>query len=206
MIYLTSDRHFNHKNICGKDGFEPSRKNFKGVEEMNAALLEAHNSVVTDNDTVYDHGDFSLHNKSKDIINLLEQMNGSMELILGNHDSHKTWRKIYNHFEGKKVNGKPKLVLHNVGFVTNIDKLRLYHSHFPMEIGMRRGLFNIHGHIHSQDSNYLNQINVGVDASNRLFRQYEFGKPIAMEALVEYLKWCHDYFVEQDLFNQRKEV
>ena len=56
MIWLTSDTHFCHDRefIFGPRGFSC-------VEEMNKAIVERWNSVVSDDDTVYHLGDTILN-------------------------------------------------------------------------------------------------------------------------------------------------
>ena len=45
-IYVTSDTHFNHKNII-----EYCNRPYSSVEEMNKAIIDNWNSVVKDEDT-----------------------------------------------------------------------------------------------------------------------------------------------------------
>ena len=52
MIFYIADWHYNHANILAYDN-----RPFKTVEEMNTALVERWNSVVTPTDTVYVLGD-----------------------------------------------------------------------------------------------------------------------------------------------------
>lgn len=52
MIYLTSDTHFSHANII-----EYSKRPFANVDEMDEALVNNWNKVVTPKDIVYHLGD-----------------------------------------------------------------------------------------------------------------------------------------------------
>jgi calcineurin-like phosphoesterase family protein len=69
MIYFTADTHFCHGNIIGSC-YRP----FKDVYEMNKAMIQNWNSIVTDYDEVYILGDFLC--KGTDIRN-----NGSISNI-----------------------------------------------------------------------------------------------------------------------------
>lgn len=53
MNFYISDCHFGHKNIIAYD-----QRPFFSVEEMDAAMIQNWQKVVSDNDTVYILGDF----------------------------------------------------------------------------------------------------------------------------------------------------
>ena len=48
MIYFTSDLHFNHRRA-----FIYGARGFSSIEEMNEALVQRWNSIVTEEDEVY---------------------------------------------------------------------------------------------------------------------------------------------------------
>ena len=79
-IFYIADTHFGHDNIR-----KLSNRPFSTVEEMDNALINNWNSVVTDDDDVYILGDFSY--KSEDPIDYLKKLNGKKHLIVGNHDN-----------------------------------------------------------------------------------------------------------------------
>ena len=76
---ITSDWHFNHKNILK---YQPNRPG-KTIEEMNSALIKHWNETVKPEDTIYHLGDFTFHKDPKEFI---DQLNGNKIFILGNHD------------------------------------------------------------------------------------------------------------------------
>lgn len=82
MIWVTSDLHFNHKNIipyCNRP--------FNSVEEMNRALVDNWNRVVKSEDDVYILGDLSMGEPEKSRY-WIQQLNGHhIDLIVGNHDT-----------------------------------------------------------------------------------------------------------------------
>lgn len=78
-IFFTSDLHFGHQNIirfCNRP--------WKTTDEMEEALIENWNSVVTDDDIVFDLGDFAFAPNSK-WKEILGELNGQHHLIVGNH-------------------------------------------------------------------------------------------------------------------------
>lgn len=85
--WFTSDTHFNHDNIidyCGRP--------FKSIKHMDQELIRRWNERVKPKDTVIHLGDFmyggsvSQENKRKPDY-YLDQLNGNIILVKGNHDS-----------------------------------------------------------------------------------------------------------------------
>lgn len=189
MIYLTSDTHFNHKNIFGPEGFEQTREHFSTVEEMNETIIENWNNKVTPEDTVIHAGDVALHAKPKELFNLLKGLNGNIEIVLGNHDSLSKHMKylINNNYS---YNRKPKFKIHVVGKRIKFNKKVYYITHYPLGLGDRRGrLRNFCGHIHSNKAEAPNQLNIGIDSPE--IGDRPFGEPIRFEEAVQLLnaKW-----------------
>jgi calcineurin-like phosphoesterase family protein len=82
MIFVTSDWHFSHDRE-----FVYKSRGFNSVEEMNVALIERHNSIVTPEDDVYVLGDLCLGGadgleRNKEFIS---SMNGKLHIAFGNH-------------------------------------------------------------------------------------------------------------------------
>ena len=77
-IFVTSDHHFNHKNII-----QYENRPFNNIDEMNKELIKKWNNVVSKNDIVYHLGDFCFSNTPSDF---LKQLRGKVILIMGNHD------------------------------------------------------------------------------------------------------------------------
>jgi calcineurin-like phosphoesterase family protein len=80
QIWFTSDTHFGHKNII-----RFSERPFKDVEHMDAMLIQNWNECVKQGDDVYHLGDFSLTNSDR-TLRILNQLNGNIHLIKGNHE------------------------------------------------------------------------------------------------------------------------
>lgn len=83
QTWITSDLHFNHKNILA---YEAESRPFETVEQMNEVLITNWNSVVCPEDTVYVLGDFFMGQLDK-ITEIYHRLNGKVILIRGNHDT-----------------------------------------------------------------------------------------------------------------------
>jgi len=87
MIYFTSDLHFNHVNILK---YQAHTRPYKDLDEMNNAIINKWNSIVTQEDTVYLLGDVCMGERRKApwLINRLKAK--EIHLIRGNHDTFST--------------------------------------------------------------------------------------------------------------------
>lgn len=136
MIYYIADQHFGHKQVINFDS-----RPFQDTKEMDQYMIDAHNSVVTDQDDVYFIGDV-FYGNTKEYSWYLKQLNGKKHLIQGNHD-------------GKLLKDNQAL-----SFFESIDKMlfvmdtnvKIVLCHFPLLEwnGYYRGAYHIHGHIHNQ--------------------------------------------------------
>lgn len=96
--WIISDTHWHHKNII-----EYCNRPFSSVEEMDNTMIKKWNSVVGKDDIVWHLGDFAMGTKEQ-ITQIVEQLNGRIYLILGNHDNHTVkwyydcgFAKVYDH-------------------------------------------------------------------------------------------------------------
>lgn len=174
--FFTGCTHFSHKNILD---FED--RPFNTVPEMDAAMIEVWNNQVTNNDIVWHIGDFCLGNYDR-TVEVLSQLNGQIRLIKGNHDYSKTWDKIM------KRNDSLIDEFYSIGHKIKHKKNEIWLTHYPFEIGLRPRKFSIHSHIHSEESSYLNQINVGVDSPHFKHLNKPFGSLITLEEIYEVMK------------------
>lgn len=131
MAWFISDHHFNHTKII-----EYCNRPFTNVEEMNKYMIKQWNSVVGKDDLVYHLGDFALQCDKDTVTNLINQLNGNVVLILGNHDRH----------------GKQWFL--DCGFIEVYKRLELDNyilTHRPQTLDKLNSRINIHGHIHNYD-------------------------------------------------------
>lgn len=158
-IWVTSDTHFNHANII-----KYCNRPFSSVEEMNETIIANWNKVVSQGDTVYHLGDFALGDKSL-IPDILERLNGHINLIIGNHDNLNIMADLlyYN-------------CISNVFWeeIIKVGKKTIIFNHFPFgslpDPATNYPIIQLHGHVHStpyKPWNYFdNQYDVGVDNNN----------------------------------------
>lgn len=91
-LYLTSDTHYSHKNMCSGvsnwDDKENSCRNFETIEEMDTAVVDNINNVVGENDYLLHFGDWSFGG-IENVWNFRKRIIcKNIILILGNHDHH----------------------------------------------------------------------------------------------------------------------
>lgn len=165
LTFFTSDTHWGHKRII-----ELCKRPFKDVEEMNNSLIENWNKVVPKDGIIFHLGDFAfggseLWNK------VLDQLNGKIYLILGNHDRGNLRENYIKKFE---------LVIPQMQI--EIEGRSVYLNHYPFlcyggSYRDENSVWQLFGHVHSGpnctglDCDRLNilfpyQYDVGVDNNN----------------------------------------
>lgn len=130
-VFLTSDTHFGHKNICVFENYDGSPvRPWDSVEEMDEEMVKRWNETVGPKDKVYHLGDVVINRKS---LAIMERLNGDKVLIKGNHDIFRLtdYTKYFRDIRGYHVmNG---MIL----------------SHIPIsKDSLARFGCNIHGHTH----------------------------------------------------------
>lgn len=163
MKYFTSDQHFGHANII-----KYCDRPYATYKIMDKALIDNWNSVIKDEDEVFVIGDFSLTRNHEMIRSLLEKLNGTKHLILGNHDELKPFSYV------------------NCGFASVHTSLKIedtiYLIHDPASAAvLKKDDILLCGHVHTlfteiESENGVRVINVGVDV-----RDY---KPVSLEELL----------------------
>lgn len=92
-IWFASDYHFSHANVIKYDN-----RPFSDVQEMNHTLIENWNNLVDKNDTVIYLGDLCFDRSGDTTKSIVDQLNGKIHFVLGNHDKEKDIKKL-NRFE-----------------------------------------------------------------------------------------------------------
>ncbi len=173
--YFTGCQHYSHYNImryCDRP--------FEDIISMNTSMIKNHNDKITDDDTVYNLGDFAFWSKSArgngaeiNPSEIIKQLNGNQIFIEGNHDRH----------------GRNKLATKNEQIILNQRGIRIQLLHNPLYARIDYDLI-LHSHVHKawkiKELHYCGQtklmINVGVDVNDF--------KPMKLDAVLAiYYKW-----------------
>ena len=162
-IYLTSDCHFNHKNIIK---YETITRPFSDIEDMNEAIVRNWNNTVGDEDIVYILGDFFMGEvqKIEPILNSLNYKKAT--LVRGNHDSNKRIA-IYESLGIEVVDFKQ---IEYKGILFCMSHYPMWNEEMSKSITKngQRAMIWCYGHVHSaapigyHDGSY----HVGVDTNN----------------------------------------
>jgi calcineurin-like phosphoesterase family protein len=163
-VFFTSDTHFGHTSIL-----RHCNRPFGDIEEMNQALVENWNRVVGKNDLVFHLGDFAFG--GAEMWNrFLDQLNGRIVLVVGNHDIYHLRAEMLERFE------QVAFELYVV-----IDNQPIFLNHHPfLSYGDSHGkVWQLFGHVHTRGNGQgkekdkqrlpllmATQYDVGVDNNN----------------------------------------
>jgi len=144
MIWFTADLHLGHFNII-----KYTKRPFKNIEEMDDTLIQNWNKYIDKHDIVIYLGDFCY--KDLDPGKYLDQLNGHITFIKGNHDNPNSLDAVIDHLV---------LVMYNIP---------VFCVHNPLDFSNSYRL-NLVGHVHDKwkvkkvGRSYL--VNVGIDVWN----------------------------------------
>lgn len=192
MQYFTSDTHFFHEQLVGVNDF--SNRDFIDAEDMNETIIRNWNTRVNADDIVYHLGDIAmLHTRPakvayQRIFEVLNQLNGHLILIKGNHDSRDLFKYLdkHNYIYGNR----PKFEFHDVGVLIKMNHRQYYLTHYPLMLGIVKQIINLHGHLHRYTVPIKENVNVGPDSGDLdyLTEDVPFGTPLSeteIEKIVE---------------------
>ena len=137
--FFTSDSHFGHDNIIRYCKRPCKEHPFQDDAQMDRALIDAWNSVVSPGDVVYHLGDFSLRPAAV-ISDLLKKLHGIKHLIVGNHDR-------VDEISGCRLQGWASM---REMAKISVDGQSVFLCHYPMREwpGMWQGTVHLYGHVH----------------------------------------------------------
>ncbi|MEM9528562.1 MAG: phosphoesterase [Bacteroidota bacterium] len=153
--WFTADTHFGHRNII-----KYTNRPFSSVDEMDATLIHNWNARVAAHDHVYHLGDFALCAPAR-CRDILEQLNGQIHLIRGNHE--KTADACKDKFAS--VQNYLELSLPDQDGHDGKRHLMLFHYAMRVWNGSHHGTYSLFGHSHGTlaDDIHARAIDVGVD-------------------------------------------
>lgn len=170
-IYFTSDHHFGHSNII-----KFCNRPFANVEEMNETLIERWNIKIKPEDEVYYIGDFALTNDKKTTANILNRLNGTKYLIVGNHES----SALKNKEKFKWIKEYHELKVKDSDCKDGVQRIILFHYAMRVWKSDFRGSWHLYGHSHGNlpDKKDKLSFDIGVDCHNFYPLSYDEVKTI----------------------------
>lgn len=158
MIYFTSDLHHRHRNILNVC---PEHRPWETREQMTEALIEYHNDVVRETDTLYILGDFSF-GKAGFTLDVLRAMIGNKVIIRGNHDE---WLDKVTEEQLLEVGVANVRDL----YCRKFDGTKIVMCHYAIRSwqDQGRGSLRIYGHSHGNLEGFGRSMDVGWDAWGR---------------------------------------
>ncbi len=149
MRYYISDLHFFHQAL----NQHMDKRGFDSVEMMHQYMISKWNAKVRKNDDVVILGDFSI-GKGKETNEILEQLNGELYLIQGNHDKYlqdKSFHAERFHWidSYREVNDEKRKVIlcHYPVFC--------YNGQFHKDKNGNPKAYMLYGHVHDTFDEYL---------------------------------------------------
>ena len=171
-IYITSDTHYQHKNICrgvtewdmsdrtSASGNVLGVRDFDTLEEMNFRIVENLNLIVPEDGILFHLGDWSFGGEQSIPEFRSKVRCKTIHLITGNHDHHQEHGKYDDLFTSRH-----KYLELQVG------KRIFVLFHFPIKSWnhINRGSFHLHGHQHLDADKKFGtgkMMDVGIDGND----------------------------------------
>ena len=175
QIWFTSDTHFGHANVI-----RFNKRPFKDVEQMDAILIKNWNSVVGYQDDVYHLGDFSLTSAERSL-RILEQLNGRIHLIKGNHEK-SVLEKSFTREKFAWIKDYYELKVDDPDARGKHGQQSIVLLHYAMKVWNKshHGSWHLYGHSHGSLPDDINSLSfdVGVDSHDYFPISYDEVKRI----------------------------
>jgi len=167
MDYLVSDLHLDHDNII-----DYCDRPFSSVEEMNERLVERWNTVIDSTDEVLYGGDLTIRSSAAALLDWLNELNGEIVFLLGNHDG---------------------TVLEGLDQVQFVEEFRFEHRgvpfhtiHDPADSPSNWKGWLLHGHHHNNWPDQFPFVDHDTQRVNFSVELLDY-RPLATDRLVDYL-------------------
>lgn len=154
--WFTSDTHFGHNGIIPHSG-----RPWPSAIEMDVDLIKIWNKIVGPEDEVWHLGDFSFHRSDwRPDAAIVEQLNGKINIIAGNHDNVGFLRKC------KFASVREGIVERT--FDHEGKKHFIVMCHYPLREwnGFYYDAIHLYGHVHDTLPNFYRSMDVGVDTND----------------------------------------
>ena len=152
--FFTADTHIGHENILK---YTKRFETFSTIEEHDNMLISNWNSVVGKKDEVYHLGDVAFGDDDY-VEYVLNQLNGTIYFIPGNHDKVCYHPKVAKRFEWTKK-------YHELSYKYKGINNKIILFHFPIQEwnGKFHGSMHAHGHSHNNIFPIGRRMDIGVD-------------------------------------------
>ncbi len=177
QIFFTSDHHFGHANII-----KFCERPFKDVKEMNETLIRRWNEKVKPEDEVYHIGDFAMTKDNELVSNILDRLNGTKYLIVGNHEG----AALNNRKKFKWVKEYHELKVKDSDCKNGVQRIILFHYAMRVWRSDFRGTWHLYGHSHGNlpDKEDRLAFDIGVDCHDFYPLSYK-----EVKAIMKRKKW-----------------
>jgi len=150
-------------------------RGFKSTNEMDASIIEIWNNIIHTGDEVYHLGDFGF-GKEKEISKYRSQLNGKVNLILGNHDYKNSIDKL-----GKLFTSVSDLKT----IKYNHERIILCHYAMRVWSASHHNSYHLFGHSHGLLNTYGKSFDIGWDV---------WGKPLNISEVIDEFNKLPDNF------------
>jgi calcineurin-like phosphoesterase family protein len=156
--FFTSDTHFDDEYAI-----RYFKRPFQDMDGMNAVMIEKWNSVVSEDDSVYHLGDFTLGNIGQ-FTKWVNQLNGNIKILPGSHDD--PWLKDFVGNERVQVLS-PLVSVEFPEIMAGKRTQVIVMCHYSMQVWDRsnQGSWHLFGHSHGKLKGSGLSFDVGVDCT-----------------------------------------
>jgi calcineurin-like phosphoesterase family protein len=136
--FFTADTHFYSTGII------KHRPRFTSIEEMNDALIRRWNETVPEDGVVFHLGDLATELPKAKLIELINQLHGTILLIKGNHDDVGIYRC-------KEIQASTRFRFLGYQWELWLERKKILLNHYPYlcYAGEHEGVWQLFGHVHS---------------------------------------------------------
>lgn len=143
MRYYIADCHFYHDNL----NHRMDMRGFADAEAMNAYMIGQWNKKIRKNDEVVILGDFSF-GKGEETNRILEQLNGRLFLIRGNHDDRYLKDRAFRKDRFEWIKDYEKLHDNGRSVVLSHYPVFCYDGQYRRDAQGRPKTYMLYGHVH----------------------------------------------------------
>jgi len=193
--WFTGDWHLGHRRIVGI-----CKRPFLNLTDMENSIIANHNSVVADDDVVFNLGDVGFRCSAWHVSEKLKLFNGKIVIILGNHD--KALRQALNKgmLDKELEEGKIEIIGGKIAYedstiaiskMLTFDNQKIFIGHYGHRTwpSAFRNTYHLYAHSHNNLAPFYRSFDVGVDTNNFF--------PYSLETIINRMKNVPDGFSEK---------